>query len=123
MKIVRFNDALLRKLDLEKRQYYLFNDFELIVTELLPGDQQASHYHKKILEAYYIIAGSIEFYIKSDEMKGFFVLKKGDAIVFYPNEAHSLKNKFGEIAITLTIKKFYDSNDYKNIFKSDKYDL
>jgi len=121
MRIKRQIDAIIKELEKEIRWYYLFNDFEVIITELEPGDEQNKHLHKKISEIYYVISGEVEFHFEKDYSIEKLILKKGDLILFEPGEIHNLKNISNNRAVTITFKKINESSDYSDIFKTDKF--
>lgn len=120
MKIVRSDKSIFKKFNKENRKYYLFNDFEIIVTELEKGDIQKPHSHNKVLEIYYIVSGTLEFYFSNNETEKNIILGRGDVIVFYPGEIHGIKNNGRTKAVTITFKKIYENSDFSDIFKSDK---
>ena len=119
MNVIRKKDIITRTNNQgdEKRYYFLFDTFELIITELGPYHKQVPHYHDKILEFYYVIKGTM--LAKEGENK--VEISEGEALYFEPCKKHHLiENPTKEKLIIATIKTIKSKTSYRNIFKSDK---
>jgi quercetin dioxygenase-like cupin family protein len=109
MEIFKEENIIRREFEKEKRSYYLpeKRNFEVIVTEMKPGDVQEHHYHKKVSETYYVLSGQVVFNVQNikngEEAKKIFA-NKGDVIQIYPFEMHNVENLSKKKAEILTLK-------------------
>jgi len=109
MEIFKEENIIRRRFEKEKRSYYLpeKRNFEVIVTEMKPGDVQEHHYHEKVSEAYYVISGKVVFNVQNiqngEEAKKIFA-DKGDVVQIYPFEIHNVENLSKKKAKIITLK-------------------
>jgi mannose-6-phosphate isomerase-like protein (cupin superfamily) len=102
----------------EVRHYFLFDTFELIITELPPEYAQHPHYHKETIELYYVIDGTMIAQEGDKEVE----LSRGEVVCFKPsNQFHSIKNPKKNKLIIATFKAPLLSNSYRKVFQRDKF--
>jgi len=117
MKILKEKDVPKREDKGELRHYYLFNDYEIIVTKVPRGHMQLWHSHKLIRETHYLMKGQIEIL----EEKKTVIMKPGDLVLISPGRAHTLRNRGKSTAYVLTLKTIPNPKPHpRSIFSEDK---
>jgi uncharacterized cupin superfamily protein len=99
--------------------YYLFKDYELHYNEQAPNTTQTWHHHEKSWETLYIIEGELNAEWKEDDLTKSQVVKAGD-LIETEHTPHTFSNKSGKIVKFIVIKRIQSSEDYSEVFKSDK---
>ena len=101
----------------EVRRYFLFDTFELIITELPPKYAQLPHYHKATIELYYVIDGTMVAQEGDETVE----LSQGEAVCFKPsNLFHLIKNPTDSKLVIATFKTPLLSGSYRKVFREDK---
>ena len=119
MEVIK-KDKIITKIDEkgdEVRHYFLFDTFELIITELPPKYAQPPHYHKETIELYYVIDGIMVAQEGNERVK----LSQGEAVCFKPSHRfHLIKNPTKDKLIIATFKTPLLSGSYRKVFQKDK---
>jgi len=116
MEIIRKKDAPNREYKEEKRIYYMFDEYEFILTEIPAGHKQPWHGHKIIQETNFNIKGKVQVLEKDNTD----ILRPGDLVVFPPGKYHTIYNNSNSPALILTLKNIPGDKNFRNVFKNDK---
>ena len=63
---------------------------QINVLESKKGVERGSHFHKRSIEAFYVISGSVEVTLWNNEDKEVVVFKKGDFFEIHPFILHNM---------------------------------
>lgn len=77
------------------------------VVALKPGQDFTNHYHNHMEEDFFVLEGTIDFYINGELV----TCKSGELIHVEPTETHYLKNNYAEPAKAVFMLGPYTEND------------
>lgn len=100
--------------------YYLFNDYELQYNEQQPQTTQVWHHHEKIWETLYIIDGELIAKWRENGQEHSRKLTAGD-VIETELTPHTFINQSEGIVRILAVKHIKSANDYRHVFKADKF--
>ncbi|QQR53057.1 cupin domain-containing protein [bacterium] len=120
MKIIERQEAGFReKPEGDKTYYYLFDDYEVMMTEQPPHSEQAWHHHEIIWETIYIVEGELRvLWREGDEEKSRMVYA-GD-LLETEQSSHTFRNESASVVKLMAIKHIRSDQNYHEVFKSDK---
>ena len=120
MKIIKSTDvAHVNKPEGTSVYYYLFNDYEVHYNDQAPKTTQTWHHHEKIRETLYIIDGELTVKWRDGDQEFSKNVSSGD-LIETERTAHTLVNDSDNIARFIVIKRIPSSDDFREIFKTDK---
>ena len=102
----------------------IHNGFEQInVLDSKKGVERGSHFHKRSIEAFYIISGSVKVtLISKDKEKDEVIFIKGDFFEIYPNVLHNMLFLEDCLMVQMYDKPVENADGTKDIFmESDFY--
>ena len=84
---------------------------EINYIETAAGQVRGGHYHKEIVEIFFILEGEIEVTIRKMENEEVwkFIARKGDLFMVEPNEIHTFKTTAVSKWINILSKKIVDA--------------
>ena len=76
------------------------------------GEMRGNHYHKKLVELFYVVVGSVEFTVHKmpDWQKETFVLTVGQSVIIEPGDYHTLL-ALEDTAIMSLYSEVFDPKD------------
>ncbi len=99
--------------------YYLFDEYEVIMNVQEPGTTQVWHHHDHISETVFMIEGEMTVeWIEDGERKSQ-TLFAGD-LVESEKTPHTYSNQSASTAKFVTIKQLLTGENHRGIFKTDK---
>lgn len=117
MKVFKRRDITSRSIEEEKRYYYLFPDFEFIISIIPQKYHQDYHRHNKVREFIVVLGGEIQ--VQEGDRTQKLIIE--EAVLFEPSKKFQrVSNLSNKTAITATIKTIHSELDYRNVFKKDK---
>ena len=99
--------------------YYLFNDYEVHYNDQAPKTTQTWHHHEKIWETLYIIEGELTVRWREGGQELSKNVSSGD-LIETERTPHTFVNESDDIARFIVIKRIPSSDDFREIFKTDK---
>jgi len=120
MKVIKTSDAVhIAKPEGTDVRYYLFKDYEVHYNDQAPHTTQTWHHHEKIWETLYIIEGELHARWRDGDEEKSQTVTAGD-LIETGRTPHTFSNDSGAIVRFLVIKRMPSSEDYSEIFKTDK---
>jgi uncharacterized cupin superfamily protein len=99
--------------------YYLFNDYEIHYNDQAPHTTQTWHHHDQIWETLYIIDGELNAQWREGDEEKSQMVKAGD-LVETERTPHTFSNDSDNTVRFLVVKRIPSSEDYSEVFKTDK---
>jgi uncharacterized cupin superfamily protein len=99
--------------------YYLFNDYEIHYNDQAPHTTQTWHHHDQIWETLYIIDGELNAQWREGDEERSQMVKAGD-LIETERTPHTFSNDSDNTVRFLVIKRIPSSEDYSEVFKTDK---
>lgn len=120
--IRRRSDAIFRdKGNGTRVHYHIFPEYEVHANELAPHSTQEWHHHKRIVEALYIISGSVEArWLDDNGSKSSAILSSGD-MIDVGGTVHTFQNPTGEPCHFVVFRLVPDGTDKHELIKNDRY--
>lgn len=94
---------------------------QINVLDSKKGIERGSHFHKRSIEAFYIINGSVEVTLWNGTEKQIVVFKKGDFFEIYPNVLHNMFFLEDCLMIQMYDNPVENNDGTKDIFTEDAF--
>ena len=85
------------------------------------GVQRGSHFHKRSIEAFYVISGSVKVTLISKEEKNEIVFSKNDFFEIYPNVLHNMLFLEDCLMVQMYDEPVENVDGTKDIFTEDDF--
>jgi quercetin dioxygenase-like cupin family protein len=120
MKITKAQDVPhIQKPEGTSVSYYLFKDYEIHYNDQAPRTTQTWHHHDQIWETLYVIDGELNAQWREGDEEKSQTVRAGD-LIETERTPHTFSNDSDNTVRFLVIKRMPSSEDYGEVFKTDK---
>ena len=95
---------------------------QINVLESKKGAVRGAHFHKRAIEAFYLINGSVEVTLRSKEVEEKVVFQKGDFFEIYPFALHNMYFPEDCLMVQMYDIPVENEDGTKDIFTEDEFD-